>query len=141
MSIPIVSFAASFFLLAVFVVFKALQHNRSELKTYTKLRERADALVLRFLYWLKHRLVQLGEHLSLGNIIRVALHHGASGVARTAQKVESHARDVSMKVSRSSHRARDTRSSYLSEVETHKNGLDTERVRRETRLAPEEREE
>ena len=133
----IVAFGISLLLLIAFLGFKTLQQSR-EIEIYARARERADKAVMHMFRSLKERLVHLEEQLSIGNIVRVVLHYGAEGVARTAGRIESHAADVSMKVSRSSRAARTTRSSFLSEVETHKNGLDTERVRRETRLAPDE---
>jgi len=126
------AFLASLGILILFFVFKLFEHSKN-FSAYNTLRKKGDAVVVAVVSQAHVKMQKIEQHLSVGNIMRVAVHHIASLVARIAGVVETRAQDVTRKISRNGNgKARETRSSYLEEVSTHKESLDTERVRRET---------
>lgn len=134
----IIAFGISVVLLGSFLGFKVLE-QRKNLFWYAGFRTKADVVVLETIERLEGRAQRLEEQLSLKNIFNIVVHRVASVVAHVARTIEGHAEDVTRKMSRNGNgHARTTRSSFLHEVETHKNGLDTERVRRETSLTERE---
>ena len=134
----IIAFSISLVLLVLFLSFKLFEHERS-FTQYVALRIKADRVVLDAIRSIKEHGNSLERQLSLKNIAYVSVHHVASVIARFARTIENHAQDVTRKMSRNGNgEARTTKSSFLEEVTTHKNGLDTNRVRRETSLTDNE---
>lgn len=134
----VVAFGASLGALVLFLVFKMFEHGR-ELRVYRIFRTKADRLVVETFSQLRTKGLVLEEQLSVRNVLSIGLYRIAGIVAHIAQKIGRHAEDVSKRIAHNRNgTARKTRSSYLSEVETHKNGLDTEKVRRDSRLFEEE---
>lgn len=134
----IIAFSVALLLLVLFLSLKIFEQQRSILR-YTTFRTKADQIVLEALNGIQEKSRNLEQQFSVKNIATVFVHHTASFIARSARKVEGYAQDITRKMSRASNgAARTTRSSFLEEVTTHKNGLDTERVRRETSLTEKE---
>ena len=132
------AFAGSLSALILFLVFKMVEHEHP-LSFYRSFRTSADAVVVRVARYVSEQLLLLEEQLSVRNIISVSVYKGARVVVHAAENIGRHAEDVSKRVARSRGvSARATKSSFLSEVETHKNGLDTERVRKETSFVTDE---
>jgi len=130
----IIAFFVSLTALVIFLAFKVFEHSRN-FKKYNTIREKGDIYVVAAIANMRAKSRSIERHLSISNIVSVAAHYIASKVAHTARKVETHAQDVTRKISRNGNgKARETKSSFLEEVSTHKEGLDTERVRRETSL-------
>ncbi|PCI90107.1 hypothetical protein COB18_01555 [Candidatus Kaiserbacteria bacterium] len=130
----IIAFSISLGVLVLFFAFKLFEQPRS-LPLYVNLRVKADRLVVMCANEVISRTTNTVGRLSLRNMAHIVLHHTATRVANTARRVEVHAQDMTRKMNRTSNGvARATRSSFLEEVETHKNGLDTESIKRETSL-------
>ncbi|QSH39408.1 hypothetical protein JXR01_00115 [Candidatus Kaiserbacteria bacterium] len=134
----IIAFSIALVLLILFLGFKLFEQERS-LTRYIAVRIKADRMVLNAIRSIKERGNSLEQQLSVKNIAYVSVHHAASIIARFARTIENRAQDVTRKMSRNGNgEARTTKSSFLEEVTTHKNGLDTNRVRRETSLTDNE---
>jgi len=137
---PIVAFGISLTALMLFLAFKIFERKHS-VKAYTSVRKKGDVLVVSLFKSMQERVRSLEKHLSVRNIFQVFMHHAAGTVARTARSVETGAQNVTRKMARSDDGSTQaTKSKFLEEVSTHKRGLDTERVRRETSLTDEEQE-
>ncbi|MAJ97215.1 hypothetical protein CL644_02635 [bacterium] len=134
----IIAFSISLGLLVLFLSFKLFEHERSFTR-YVALRVKVDRVVLDAIRSIKEHGNSLEKQLSIKNIASISIYRTASIIARSARTIENRAQDVTRKMSRNGNgEARTTKSSFLEEVATHKNGLDTNRVRRETSLTDNE---
>lgn len=130
----ITAFGISFAVLTLFLAFKLLEQAHP-IAYYTMLRKRADVFVVTALARMRQRIARVERQLSVHNVIRLSIHYVASAIAQFAHIVEVYASDITRQIARNGNgTARATKSSFLQEVSTHKEGLDTERVRRETSL-------
>lgn len=131
-----VFFSVSLGTCILFLVFKLLD-NSQRFPLYRSLRQKGDVVVLQIVNQLRARAARLERQLSIRNVFVAVVKYVAVNVAHGARKVEQHAYDVTRKMARNGN-ARTTKSPFLQEVSTHKQSLDTERVRRETSLTDEE---
>ena len=131
---PVIAFSVSLGAMMLFVSFKLIEQSWT-LAAYRSFRTSADKLVVKCAKHVMKRMTKIEQHLSMTNVVYVTIEHAATAVARTAQRIEHHAHEVTRRMARSAHgKMRETQSPFLQEVSTHKNGLDTERVKRETSL-------
>lgn len=138
--IPTILFFSFLFLLGLFFSFKCFEDHK-ELDWYSRIRHKGDVVTLFCATYVRHRGEHIVEYLSLQNIAHIIMQRAALLVARIARKVERTAHEITFKLSRRNGESRETNSRFLREVSTHKQGLDTERVRRETSLTSEEEKE
>jgi len=130
----IIAFCIALLLLVLFFVFKIFEQSR-DFALYTQYRVYADNVVLEATKNIHERIAQFTDTFSFKNISHFVVHRSASTIAHVARKVESKAQNVTRKMSRNGNgQARITKSPFFEKVVTHKNGLDTERVKRETSL-------
>jgi len=102
---------------------------------YENLRRHGDKGVAVVNTYITNGIKNVEHSLSLQNMQIVLLQKGTLFVVRLAQHIESKAQDVTRKMNRTHNITSKTRSDFLQEVATHKQGLDTERIKRETSLA------
>ncbi|GEM_PF-1107932 len=129
-----VAFSISLASLILFFVFKYFENSR-DFAVYNKFRNKGDVMVISSIKEIRTTLLHIEEHFSFKKVIYKTLHGIAISVAYVAGGIERQAHKVTMHMThRAKKEVRQTRSSFLEEVETHKNGLDTERIKRETSL-------
>ncbi len=127
----ITAFSISFTVLALFLAFKLFE-NAHPIKMYSNLRRKGDALVISLAKHLHIQSKDMKKHLSVRNVLQVSTRHTATAVAKAARAVETRAQNITRRMARdNSSNGRPTASKFLEEVTTHKQSLDTERVRRE----------
>lgn len=130
----ITAFGVSFAALVLFLAFKLFERSYP-MTSYATLRKKADVLVTMAFVRIREHTMRIEHQLSVHNVVRLSVHYVASAIAQVARTVEVHASDVTRKIARNGNgEARATKSSFLQEVSTHKEGLDTDRIRRETSL-------
>ena len=129
----IVTFAISAVLIVLFLAFKVWELKRKK-KVFPRMRKKADSLILTASEKGSRSLGDAYQHLSIQKAAKVSVEHSARAVAFTAQKIESGAQQLAEKVSRTNGVHRETNSNFLREVTSHKNNLDTDRIKRETSL-------
>lgn len=128
------AFYISLALLLVFIALKAFEHSHSFTR-YEAFRRVLDAYVVKSAVRVHTQWCRIAHAVSVDTLTRVLVHHAARATATAARGIEREAHELSKRVARGTNGgARKERSSYLSEVETHKNSLDTDRVKRETKL-------
>lgn len=134
---PLVAFSISGTALVACIVFKLFQRSHS-LPRYEALRAQGDVFVMRNLAHLRAWGARIEEHLSFKNVVVVSIRTTAVGVLHTARAVEKRAHKIVHTLAHPTVREGGaTRSSFLQEVSTHKKGLDTERIKRETSMTSE----
>jgi len=131
---PVIAFSISLSTLILFLVFKFFEVNHS-IKAYTYIRKKGDNLVISIVAYFHSNFGKIKKYLSVNNIFQICVQHTASSIAKIASRVERKARNVTRKMSRDENaEISATKSKFLKEVSIHKNGLDTERIKRETSL-------
>lgn len=130
----IIAFSTSLLFLVAFLSFKIFEQPRG-LSGYRSLRSKADVFLIQTTQSLHSKAALFSKHLSLNAIAHTVLHRVASLVAMVARNVQVYAEDLTRRMNRNGNgAARTTKSLFFEEVVTHKNNLDTDRVRRETSL-------
>lgn len=127
-----IAFGVSLGACILFLVFKIFEESRS-IALYRSIRHKGDVVVLRVANRIREYVARIEHQLSLKNVFVTTVRYAAVSIARGARRVEERAYDVTRRMSRNGN-SRATKSSFLQEVSTHKQSLDTERVRRETSL-------
>ncbi|PCI28892.1 hypothetical protein COB52_03075 [Candidatus Kaiserbacteria bacterium] len=129
-----IAFSVSLASLILFFVFKYFENSR-DFEGYNKLRNKGDAMVISSIKEIKTSLLHMEEHFSFKKVIYKTLHGIAISVAYVAGGIERQAHKVTLHMThRAKKEVRQTKSEFFEKVETHKNGLDTERIKRETSL-------
>ena len=130
----IIAFSISLGAMVLFVAFKLFEQSRT-LPSYVAMRERGDKAVITAAKRVHKHYAKFEQHVSLDKLLYYIVHHFAASLARGARRTEQYAHDITRRMSRNVNgTARATNSSFLQEVSTHKQNLDTDRVRRETSL-------
>ena len=129
----VIAFGVSLGALVLFLSFKLWEQSH-DMPTYTSVRRRGDTAVTTTLRKVRRYALRLEEELSASRVARRVVHYTARVVARVAQYVEAKAHAISRNVARSTAQGHPTRSSFLREVSTHKRSLDTQRLKRDTKI-------
>lgn len=129
----IVAFTIALTLVVLFLAFKVWEHKRKK-KVFHKARKKADAFVKSTHENIHTSLSEKYHQLSFRKAAKESVGRTARVVATTAQKIELGAHHLADRVSATNGERRETKSSFLKEVTNHKESLDTESVKRDTRL-------
>lgn len=135
----LIVFSVSGTALLACITFKLYERTHT-LSSYTAARAAADKIVVKYVHQAAIFLARVEEHVSVKGIVFAGVRTIATGVARTAKVIEYRAHRL---VRATAHHhvlesAAATRSSFLQQVSSHKKSLDTERIKRETSLTPDE---
>lgn len=133
---PVITFAAALAALVVFLAFK-ITHMRYRWQWYDRLRGRADRRILLWGHSLEERVTRIESQLSPDGAFQFVVGRLGVAIAHGARYVEHRALTMSRTFTHATQRKEPTpssRSSFLREVSSHKNGLDTERIKRESKI-------
>jgi hypothetical protein len=134
--ISIAVFGTVLALIVAFLALKTFEASRNIL-VLPGVRGRADSAVVKARIRVRTSVLRFMAHFSARKILHNTLHGIATGTAYTAKSVETHAHKIAERVSRSdayTNGSSPTKSNFLQEITNHKNNLDTDSVKRDTKL-------